>query len=249
MPAAIAAFAEQLFELSARDIDQEMSSGERNEAKGVVDFFAGLIGDGKLSVFVRPFGRTGAQLLDADAWDSDRIIDVIATGTCARPANGDGTVNNFVFLREVEVDAILACYGPPAYPGDIESSRMIEWERRLDSILGSLRGVPEPSRPLRQEDPTPLLDRFPNARIELNTTDITRLTRMGRDWLERQFGLPDNAQLSKTDFQRMAVEEFKPLMNATRFGYVWGDTVKIKAFEHWGKPGRRTKKAEKPKSE
>lgn len=242
VPAAISALAEELFGLSASDVDGEMSSGERGEAKGVVDFFADLIVDGKLSVFVRPFGRTGAQLLDADAWDSDRVIEMIATGTCARPVNLDGPANSFVFLRAVEVDAILACYGPPAHPGDVEGSRVAESERRLDSILGALRGVPEAGRPLRQEDPTPLLDRFPNARIELNTTDIGRLTRMGRDWLERQFGLPENAHLSKPDFQRMAIEEFKPLMNATRFGFVWSDTVALDAFSDWGRSGRRSKK-------
>ena len=65
---------------------------------------------------------------------------------------------------------------------------------------------------------------------------------MGRDWLERQFGLPENADLSKPDFQRMAIDEFKPLMNATRFGYVWSDTVALDAFSDWGRSGRRSKK-------
>jgi hypothetical protein len=239
VPAAVAALAEAIFDISASDLDVEMSAGVQGGAHSIVTFFAELITDGDMTTYVRPFGRTGAQRLDADAWDSDGVVDMIATGTCSRPANAAGLANHHVFLREVEVAAVLDCYGPPVCLDDRESSRILESERRLRIVLGALRGLQQPGVPTRLEDPTPLLDRFPNARIELNTTDIGTLVQMGREWLEGQLNDPANAHLSRRDFERSAIEAFKPLMNTTRFGYVWSDTVAREAYTHWKQPGRR----------
>ena len=248
LPAAVAMFAEALFDRGAEvfsevagDIDFDaVPPGVAGEVGGIAACMADLLVSGAMTGHVQRLSGGEPVPIDRLEWTPERAREAVSRGLMSRRIEDGRTLPHWVHIGADEMELLLTIYGPGAH-GDpaMDKAAMYDW--LVDLVMGNLTAIARnEAPPTGDADARRLLAvLLPSTRPSLNSADRTKLVDGIAGWIRARLDRDPERKLTRKHVEAMVLEDFGAHATGRLAGDAWSAATSEAPYDRWSRPGPR----------